>query len=60
MNIKEAEFDSRLAYTLWLQERKDDVTVLSQTGIYNDFGYEASARLEKPKIKITYIDFLEE
>lgn len=58
--IREAEFDSRLSYTLWLQKRKDEITILSESGLYNDFFYEASARLETPKIKVTYVDFLED
>lgn len=60
MKIYEVEFANRLAYDNWITSKKDSIVILSQSDLLNEFGYEASARLERPKIKVTYIDFLED
>lgn len=57
--IKEISFPDKYAYHMWLKENKSEVVVLEQSDILNEFGYEASSRLDRPRIFIKYIDFRE-
>ena len=60
MLVREIQFDSKLAYHLWLQAKGNNVTVVYQSDLINDFGYETSLRLERPKIIIRYVDLNED
>lgn len=60
MMINEITFTSRQAYELWIKERGKEVAIISQSDLWNEFGYEASARLDRPDIIVRYIDFTED
>ena len=58
--IREINFENKLAYHLWLQKNGTNITVVYQSDIITDFGYETSLRLERPRIIVRYVDFREE
>lgn len=60
MKIHEISFSNKHAYYSWLRENEHEVAILYQSDLWKEFGYEASARLERPEIKVKYIDFMED
>ena len=60
MTIHEITFTSRQAYQLWVKERGNEVAIIYQSDLWNEFGYEASARLDRPDIVVRYISFEED
>lgn len=60
MEIHEIVFTSKAAYQLWIKERRNEIAILFQSDLWNEFGYEASARLDRPDIIVRYIDFYED
>ena len=60
MTIHEITFTSRQAYQLWVKERGSKVAIVYQSDLWNEFGYEASARLNRPDIVVRYISFEED
>lgn len=60
MKIHEVVFPNKEAYYLWIQKKGSEIAIISQSDLWNEFGYEASARLERPKIVVKYIDFKED
>jgi len=60
MMINEITFTSRQAYELWIKKRGNEIAIIYQSDLWNEFGYEASARLDRPDIVVRYIDFTED
>ena len=55
--IKTEEFVSNLALDIWKQLNDPYVAVLHVHYPSDTFSYEVSARLPRPKIKVTYLEF---
>lgn len=55
MVIKEASFPSMLALEAWKQGKM--VNILSHTEVLQEWAYPTSARLSRPKIKVTYMEW---
>jgi len=53
--LKQEEFSSQLALDIW--KELYDVSIVSIYYPEDTFSYEVSARLPKPKIKVSYIEF---
>lgn len=55
--IESDEFTSGIAFDIWKKLNEPHVSILNVQYPTDTFAYEVSARLPRPKIKVTYLKF---
>lgn len=57
MVVREACFPNAIAMNTWIGLNEGFIQVLETNGVVDEWTYETSARLQRPRIVVKYLDY---